>query len=231
MNHTTVKALPESERPYERFLKLGAEALSDAELLAIILKSGTKELTSLDVARLLLTSCKENLLNLYELSYEELLKFPGIGMVKAIQLKAVAELSTRIAGTRRTKHLSMNRPGSIADYYMERLRHRKEEVFLGAFFDAKNHLLGDEIIVSGSLNCAYVNPADLFRKAILKNAISIVALHNHPSGNSTPSYADEQLTCRLCEAAKILGLRVIDHIIIGDNEYYSFLEHGKLPCE
>lgn len=229
MNHTTVKALPESERPYERFLKLGAEALSDAELIAIILKTGTKDMTSLELARQLLSSCKENLLNLHELSYEELLSFKGIGMVKAIQLKSVAELSSRIARTSRSVALSMNNPRSIADYYMERLRHRRDEIFLGAFFDAKNHLLGDDVIVSGSLNCAYLIPSDLFRKALQRNAVSIVALHNHPSGNPFPSRADEQMTKRLVESAKILGLFLSDHIIIGDNEYYSFLEHSQLP--
>ena len=134
MNHMNLKNLPESERPYERFLALGAEALSDAELLAIILKTGTKDFTSLDLARNLLSRCQGNLLNLYELSYKELTEQKGIGPVKAIQLKAVAELSCRIARTRRGYQLQMNNPKTIAEYFMEDMRHCRVEVFKGAFF-------------------------------------------------------------------------------------------------
>ena len=132
-----MKNLPESERPYERFQILGAEALSDAELLAIILKTGAKDYTALDLARDLLSECQGNLLNLYEIGYEQLLERRGIGPVKATQLKAIAELSKRIARTGRGYHLSMNCPSSIADYYMEELRHRREEAFMAAFFDSK----------------------------------------------------------------------------------------------
>lgn len=119
MSHINLKNLPESERPYERFRALGAESLSDAELLAIILKTGTKDMTSLELARSLLSSCQGNLLNLYELTYEDLLEQKGIGPVKAIQLKAVAELSRRIARTNRGYQLQMNNPKTIADYFME----------------------------------------------------------------------------------------------------------------
>ena len=217
MSHITLKNLPESERPYERFQQLGAEALSDAELLAIILKTGTKELTSLDLARNLLSNCQGNLLNLYELSYEQLLMQKGIGPVKAIQLKAIAEYQ-----------LSLNNPASIADYYMEELRHRREEVFMGAFFDAKCNFLGDALITIGSLSHAYVSPLELFRKAILKNAVMIVVLHNHPSGDPRPSQEDIQLTSQIAEGAGLLGMTLADHIVIGDNRYYSFHENHML---
>ena len=140
MSHINLKNLPESERPYERFRALGAESLSDAELLAIILKTGTKDMTSLELARSLLSSCQGNLLNLYELTYEDLLELKGIGPVKAIQLKAVAELSRRIARTNRGYQLQMNNPKTIADYFMEDMRHHRVEVFKGAFFDAKCNL-------------------------------------------------------------------------------------------
>ena len=142
LSHISMKNLPESERPYERFQILGAEALSDAELLAIILKTGTKDYTALDLARDLLSECQGNLLNLYEIGYEQLLERRGIGPVKATQLKAIAELSKRIARTGRGYHLSMNCPSSIADYYMEELRHRREEAFMAAFFDSKCKFLG-----------------------------------------------------------------------------------------
>ena len=158
-----MKNMPESERPYERFQTLGAEALSDAELLAIILKTGTKDYSALDLARDLLSECQGNLLNLYEIGYEQLLERKGIGPVKATQLKAIAELSKRIAKTGRGYHLSMNCPSTIADYYMEELRHRREEAFMAAFFDSD------------------VSPMELCRKALLQNAVMIVVLHNHPS--------------------------------------------------
>lgn len=137
MSHINLKNLPESERPYERFRALGAESLSDAELLAIILKTGTKDMTSLELARSLLSSCQGNLLNLYELTYEDLLEQKGIGPVKAIQLKAVAELSRRIARTNRGYQLQMNNPKTIADYFMEDMRHHRVEVFKGCFFRCK----------------------------------------------------------------------------------------------
>ena len=228
MNHTTVKEMPESERPYERFRNLGPKALSDAELLAIILKTGTRNLTSMELARELLSRCQGNLLNLYELSYEQLLEIRGIGKVKAIQLKAVAELSRRIARTDRGYRLSLGSPASIADYYMEEMRHRRKEVFVGAFFDAKCKFLGDSVIATGSVSQAFVSPMELFRKALMRSAVMIVILHNHPSGDPAPSEEDIQLTRRVEKGAQLLGLTLADHIVIGDNRYYSFRENHML---
>lgn len=228
MSHITIKNLPESERPYERFRNLGAEALSDAELLAIILKTGTKNRTSLELAQRLLSKCQGNLLNLYELSYEQLLEIKGIGMVKAIQMKAVAELSRRIARTDRGYRLSLSSPASIADYYMEDMRHRRKEAFVAAFFDAKCKFLGDSIITVGSISQAVVSPMELFRKALLRSAVMIVVLHNHPSGDPTPSREDVELTKRTKKGSELLGLTLADHIIIGDNRYYSFKENHML---
>ena len=206
LSHISMKNLPESERPYERFQILGAEALSDAELLAIIL----------------------NLLNLYEIGYEQLLERRGIGPVKATQLKAIAELSKRIARTGRGYHLSMNCPSSIADYYMEELRHRREEAFMAAFFDSKCKFLGDSVIATGSISYAYVSPMELFRKALLRNAVMIVILHNHPSGDPTPSTEDKKLTEQIRAGASVLGLTLADHIVIGDQQYFSFRENKLL---
>ena len=228
MSHITIKNLPESERPYERFQNFGAEALSDAELLAIILKTGTKNQTSLELAQSLLLECQGNLLNLYELSYEQLLEIKGIGKVKAIQLKAVAELSRRIARTNRGYQLSLQSPASIAEYYMEEMRHRREEAFIGAFFDAKCKFLGDSIITVGSVSHAFVSPMELFRKALLRSAVMLVILHNHPSGDPAPSKEDIELTERVEKGAELLGLTLADHVVIGDNRYYSFRENHML---
>jgi DNA repair protein RadC len=152
----------------------------------------------------------------------------GIGPVKAIQLKAVAELSRRIARTNRGYRLSLNSPSTIADYYMEELRHQNREVFMCAFFDAKCKFLGDSRIATGTINQAYVSPMELFRKALMRNAAMIVVLHNHPSGDPTPSAEDIRITERIREGAMLLGITLADHIVIGDNRYYSFMEHDML---
>ncbi|MBR2046919.1 MAG: DNA repair protein RadC [Agathobacter sp.] len=226
--HFTMKNLPESERPYEKFLSQGVESLSDAELLAIIVKNGTKEESSLDIARKLLHGSHNNLLNLYDLSYHELMQFSGIGQVKAIQLKAVAELSKRISKTNSGYTLQMDTPSSIAAYYMEQLRHSKEELLICAFFDSKCNFLGDVNISKGSVNYAYVSPRDIFLHAFDFKAVLFVMIHNHPSGDPFPSEDDMQITYRIGKGAQILELQLADHIIIGDNRYYSFKESGKL---
>ena len=186
LSHISMKNLPESERPYERFQILGAEALSDAELLAIILKTGTKDYTALDLARDLLSECQGNLLNLYEIGYEQLLERRGIGPVKATQLKAIAELSKRIARTGRGYHLSMNCPSSIADYYMEELRHEEQELVICMMSDVKGHFLGDKILTRGTATGSLVTPREIFMEALRRHAVSLILIHNHPSGDPTP---------------------------------------------
>ena len=223
--HFTMKNLPESERPYEKFLLHGEESLSDAELLAIILKTGTQKANSLDIAREILRGNHNNLLNLYDLSYRDLMQFSGVGQIKAIQLKAVAELSRRIAKTNSGYQLKMDNPSSIADYYMEQLRHLKQEQLICAFFDSKNNFLGDVVISKGAVNYAYVSPRDIFRYAFDYEAVMLILLHNHPSGDATPSEDDIRITRRIEKGAQILELHLVDHIIIGDNKYYSFKEN------
>ena len=223
-NHMIMKNLPESERPYEKFQKMGVESLTDAELVAVIIKTGTCSKTAMDIARELLLGKQNNLLNLFDYSYEELMQFDGIGKVKAIQLKAIAELSKRIACTRSGYQVQMKDPGSIADYYMEQMRHRKEEVLIGAFFDSKCKFLGDTEISVGSVNYTYVSPRDIFRKALEKNAVFLILLHNHPSGDPAPSSDDRKVTKRILSCGDMLGVDLADHIIIGDNCYYSFKE-------
>lgn len=223
--HFTMKNLPESERPYEKYMLYGEESLSDAELLSIILKSGTKDSNSLDLARAILNGNHNNLLNLYDLSYRELMQYSGIGHVKAIQLKAVAELSRRIARTNSGYRLKMDKPETIADYYMEQLRHSKQELLMCAFFDSKNNFLGDVVVSKGAVNYAYVSPRDVFRYAFEYEAVMFILLHNHPSGDATPSDDDLRITRRIEKGAQILQLDFVDHIIIGDNQYFSFKEN------
>ena len=221
----TIKELPASERPYEKFLSLGASGLSDADLLAIIIKTGTKDKSAVDIAQEILSGRHGNLLNLYEMSYDELSQFSGIGQIKAIQLKAVAELSMRISKAKRARSIRMNTPVTIADYYMEQMRHLQQEVVICAYFDVKSRFLGDKFISKGSLSSSVVDISSVMRTALEKNASKIVLLHNHPSGDCTPSKDDIAVTDRLAEGSRIFSIELCDHIIIGDNEYYSFYEN------
>lgn len=226
--HLTVKELPDSEKPYEKCQKFGPAYLSDAELLAVVFRTGTRGKTSVELAQLILADGNQNLLNLYDYDLKRLMQIPGIGEVKAVQLKCIAEISRRIAKTTRIRHMVFNRPSSIAEYYMESLRHEKQERFLVCMFDSKCRFLGDCLMTIGSSNASLVSPRDVFIEALKAQAMLIILLHNHPSGCPTPSREDEQVTKRIAECGKLLQITLADHIIIGDNNYYSFREKGLL---
>lgn len=228
MKHFTMKELPESEKPYEKFLQKGATGLSDAELLAVILRSGSKERTALQLAQEVLCQEQKNLLNLHQLTMEDLVKIPGIGQVKAIQLKCIAELSKRMSVTDYRKNLQVNKPETIANYYMEQLRHETTEKLLLAMFDAKNRFLGDEVLSVGTVNSSLVSPREIYLRSLQRQAVNIIILHNHPSGDATPSDEDYRTTLRVAECGQMLGIFLADHIIIGDNSYTSFREKGIL---
>ena len=164
-------------------------------------------------------------------TYEEMTKIRGIGKVKAIQLKAIAELSKRISKTMSRERLKMDEPCSIAAYYMEQLRHEAKESLICALFNSKCVFLGDSVISTGSDNYAYVSPKDIFQFALDKNAVLMILVHNHPSGDPNPSEDDVNITRRIKNGADLLGLELADHkgnIIIGDNDYFSFREHGYI---
>ena len=224
----TVKDLPDSERPYEKYQKSGAAALSDAELLAVIIRSGSNGRRSVEVAQDFLNCGSKNLLNLYDLSYEDMRKIKGIGSVKAIQLKCIAELSRRIAETRYREHICLNSAKSIADYYMERMRHEKQEKLLLAMFDIKCRLIGDVLMSIGSATSTFVPPREVFLTALRYQAVQIIIVHNHPSGSAEPSPADDAVTERITKCGELLGIPLSDHIIIGDHSYYSYREHAVI---
>ena len=215
MNHSfTTKELPESERPYEKFWKYGATALSDAELLAIVIKSGSSKMTAVDVARSFLSQEDRNLMNLYEMSYDEMKKIHGIGDVIAMQLKCIAELSTRIANTRHFEGIQMRSAATVAEYYMEQLRHEQQEKLIVCMFDSKCKWLGDSVVTTGSVSSSIVPPREIFICALEKRAV--------------PSGEDNTVTARIAEAGKLLGIALSDHIIIGDRTYFSYREAGYL---
>ena len=228
MNQNQTKYLPVAERPYEKAKELGFASLTDAELLAIILKTGTKDHNSIEVARSLLTGRHENLLNLYEMSLPEMKKLPGIGEIKALQLKAVCELSKRISKESKRELVRLTSTSSVADYYMERLRHLSYETILVAFFNKRNQLIGDAVVSKGGENSAYLFPRDVMRLALEISATSYILLHNHPSGDCNPSMEDIDLTDRMYECGQLMGIPLYDHLIIGDRCYFSFLEHQLL---
>ncbi len=231
IKHFTMKQLPDSERPYEKFQKSGPVALSDAELLAVIIRSGSSGKKSVDIAQEILDQGSRNLLNLYGISYEDLCRIPGIGPVKAIQLKCVAELSKRIAETRYEDSVRMTNAKSIADYYMERMRHERQERLLAAMFDSGCRLLDDELLSIGSVRSAFVEPREIFLAAFRYGAVHIILLHNHPCGLPEPSAQDDAVTERIAVCGGLLGIPLADHIIIGDKSYYSYREQGRLPLK
>lgn len=222
----SVKELPLSERPYEKMEKYGASVLSDAELLAIIIKSGTKNEHSIDVAQKILRLDKKGLAGIHQLSLKELQGISGIGRVKAIQLKSLVELSTRIAKTNALQKMQVSSPSTIANIYMEEMRYLQQEHLKIVLLDTKNNIISDHIISMGTVNASLINPREVFIHALKNAAVHMIILHNHPSGDPTPSKEDIAITKRLLEASDIIGIKLLDHIIIGDGKYISLKEKG-----
>ena len=220
--------MAKEDRPYEKCLRLGPGALSDGELLAVLLRTGTKGCPSVEMADeiLNLSRNREGLTGLYQLSLAQLQSVKGVGKVKAVQIKCIGELSKRIAAATARKGLSFNQPETIAEYYMERLRHEEQELLICMMLDTKNHLLGEEMVFKGTVNSSLVNPREIFLTAVSYHAVGILLVHNHPSGDPTPSRADMDFTERVRRAGDILGIPLIDHIIIGDHRFLSFRQRG-----
>ena len=213
--------------PYEKYLSYGSSALTDAELLSIILRSGTPktDVRTLGEAVLAETSKYGNgLLGLYHITREELEKIDGIGTVKAIQLKALSELCTRMSQLRAKDKLSFRDPYSIADYYMERLRHENVEYVFLLLFDSGLHLIGEKVLSKGTINASLLSPREVYINAFKGRAAYIILLHNHPGGDPVPSDHDIEVTKRISEIGKLTDIPLSDHIIIGDNSYFSFRE-------
>ena len=224
--HQTLKELPVSERPYEKCEKNGTAMLSDAELLAVILRSGTKDQTAIDLATKVLSidPFYEGILGICHTSREELQKIPGIGRVKAMQILCIAELSKRLASAKVEDKISFHSPASIADYYMEQLRHLEQENLVVMFLDTKCHLIKDMTITKGTVNQSLISSREIFVEALRCDAVNIILIHNHPSGDCTPSRDDMASTLAISKAGKIIGINVLDHIIIGDRSYSSLRE-------
>lgn len=226
--YATMKELPDSEQPYEKFLHYGPEKLSDAELLAIVIRTGTHGEQAIDIACKLLkhSMMYQGLKGLNYLSLKQLMKINGIGKVKAIQILSVVELTKRMSKATGEETLRMNCPESVARYYMQDLRHLTIEKIVLLMMDSKSRLIKDMIISSGTVNASILAPREIFVNALKYEAVNIIIIHNHPSGDPTPSNDDIYSTKRIMEAGNLIGIKLMDHIIIGDNRYISFKERG-----
>ena len=224
-----MKELPNCERPYEKCLEMGVHSLSDKELLAVLLRCGTQGENAVELSeRLLYHSGEEGILALHHFSLEQLLAMKGIGKVKAVQILCVSELAKRLAKAKTRDMLCFSAPDTIAHYYMEELRHEKQENMKLLMLNSKTMLIGECDISKGTVNASLITPRELFIEALQKNAVAIIIMHNHPSGDPSPSQEDIYTTNRIKEAGELIGIKLLDHIIIGDNCYISFREQGML---
>lgn len=220
-----MKNLPVTERPYEKLEQYGEKNLTNAELLAIIIKSGTREETSVQLAQKILllneNRDKNNLNFLRDITIEELIKIKGIGKVKAIQIKATCELASRMNSIDNYKNITINKPSDVVDILFEEMRFKKQEILKVVILGNKNKLLKIKDIAKGIGNFVKASIKDVLNEAVKVQAMQIILVHNHPSGDVTPSKNDIEFTREVKKASTILGINLIDHIIIGGNNYIS----------
>ncbi len=223
----TVKDLPAAERPRELLLAKGPAALSNAALLAILLRTGTSRESVIRLAEQLLAK-HGGLAGLGRLAPEEMSRLKGIGPAKAVTVAAAVELGKRLAALAGGERPVVRSPQDAADLVMPRLRFEKKELFVVLLLSTKNHVLAMPTLAVGTLSASVVDPRELFREAINHNAASVVLVHNHPSGDPAPSVEDIALTRKMTEAGRLLDISVLDHLIIGDGKYVSLKEKGIL---
>lgn len=218
-----IKDLPEEEKPREKLKKYGVKNLTDEELIAIILRCGTKNMSVKDLA----IKIKKEFKTLSDLSYVELSKIKGVGEVKAITLLAAIELGIR-STYKEDKNIKLNRPENIYEFFKNKLIHLKQENLMAIFLDNKNKLIAYKTIFIGTINMSVSHPREIFKEAMKNSSVYIILVHNHPSGDPTPSVADLKFTNQVYKTSKIIGIPLLDHIIIGNNKYYSFYDNGDL---
>lgn len=222
--------MPISERPYDRCERFGAKYLTDAELIAIILKNGTKSKQAVDLANEIL-GIKEQypgLISLDHITMNDLMKIKGIGKVKAMQIMCVVELSKRMAKATQDEGVFFVKPKDIAMYYMQDLRNLDYEKVVLVLLNSKNKVIKEIELSKGTVNASLISPREVFIYALRYDAVNIALIHNHPSGNPEPSSADILVTNRVRDTGKLIGIELIDHIIIGDNKFTSLRESGMM---
>ncbi len=222
-----IKEIPINERPRERLINNGQESLSDEELLAIILKTGYKNMSAKDLAAYIL-SIFGGIENLKNIDYHEIKSIKGLGPAKACSIVALAELNRRM--NRKIISLTgikINTPQKVFEFYKNKINSMQEHVYC-IYLDSHKKIIKQQLLFIGTVNYSMIHPRDIFKEAYLLNASSIICVHNHPTGDVTPSKNDINITTRLKEIGNLLGIPLIDHIIVGTDKYYSFLENGKI---
>ncbi|MBO0927191.1 DNA repair protein RadC [Staphylococcus sp. 30400_3112M30941] len=220
-----IKEMVTSEMPRERLLSHGAKSLSNTELLAILINTGRKGFSSIDISNELLKATS-NLNELKKASVNDLIQVKGIGLQKAITLKAAFELGERMGRRSEINRVKITQPSDVADFMMASMKDLAQEHFMILLLNSKNIVIKEACVFKGTLNSSIVHPREIFSIAIRENANAIIAVHNHPSGDVTPSQEDIMTTLRLKECGLILGIDLLDHIIIGDNKFTSLVEAG-----
>ncbi len=224
----TIKELPESERPYEKLQIYGANKLSNAELLSIIIKTGTKEYTSIDLANKVLSlNTNSNIRGMLDCSIEEFMTVKGIGKVKAIQLTAIGELAKRMSKPLNILNIKITSPNDVCNLLMDELKYEKREKVKVIILNAKNNILKIVDLGTGTTSIAIIDPKDVLLEVVKMGAPKMILIHNHPSGDPTPSIQDLRITKRLCECSRMFGIELLDHIVIGDGRYESIFSWEK----
>ena len=225
MHIKTIKEIPLNDRPREKMAANGAAVLTDAELIAILLRTGTAEKSAIDIASEMTADggLYKRLAGITRLN--ELTNIKGLGQAKAATVLAALEIGRRIASAKPIEKIHLSCPQDVADFLMPRLRYAAKEQFVVILLNNKNKVIGTEVVSEGSLSSSVVHPREVFALAILHHAAAIMVAHNHPSGDPKPSIEDEEVTRLLLRSGKVLGIPMIDHVIIGDGNYYSFLEN------
>ena len=220
-----------ADLPYERYVKFGPEKLSDSDLMAMIIRTGTGKSSVYDIAGKLLSLDyvrNEGLCGLFKLTQSSLCQIDGIGDVKASQIICIIELAKRLYISKASQSVSFDKAASIANYYMYRFKSLMQEQIVIAYLNTKLKLITDEIISIGTVNSSILSPREVYIKALRNNAVYIILLHNHPSGDPTPSREDKAVTLQLKNCGQLLQIPILDHIIIGENNYFSMREHGLI---
>ncbi|EHR34685.1 RadC family protein [Helcococcus kunzii] len=220
MNNFRIKEIKENERPMEKLLQYGVNSLSNSELLAILIGSGTKNKNAIYLAEEIL-KYKIRDKDLLYTSMEQLMEIDGIGLSKASRIISGLELGNRLAKIDKSQNISLSSPDTVAEFLYEYFRDSYKEEFCVLFLDTKNKVIGTQTVSIGTINQSLVHPREVFRYAIMKNSNSILLSHNHPSGDPTPSKEDILITERLIKAGEYIGIKVLDHLVIGDRRYIS----------
>ncbi len=226
--HSSIKSWAEDDRPREKLLLKGKTSLSDAELIAILIGSGNREESAVELARRILKSNDENLIGLSRMGVKELMQFKGIGEAKAISIVAALELGRRRRYAEAAEKPAVRSSREVFEYFYAHLSDLHYEQFWIMLLNQANKVIRLVNISDGGLTGTVVDPKRVFKIALEYNACSLILCHNHPSGNLVPSESDIKLTSKMLDAGKALEIRVLDHLIIGDNDYYSFADEGQL---